>query len=141
MRNSTISDCKLIDLKDLMSNNNELDLLCLNNSMLPFDIKRIYYLFNCSPKKTRGSHAHKNLYQIIIAINGDFEITINDGFNTKIFKLDEPKVGLYIYPGIWRDITNFSENVLCLVLASDLYSDQDYIHDFNSFKQYKSRKL
>ncbi|MBS1774555.1 MAG: WxcM-like domain-containing protein [Bacteroidetes bacterium] len=108
-----------------------------NNIEVPFDIKRVYYLYDVPGGGERGGHAHKNLQQIVIAASGSFDITLDDGTNKKTVSLNRPYMGLQIRPGIWRDISNFSSGAICLVLASELYTETDYIRDYNSFLDYK----
>ena len=107
---------------------------------VPFDIKRIYYLHGIPSGETRGAHAHRNLHQVIIAINGSFEIKLFDGENWFHENLTQPNVGLYIPPGLWRDLSNFSKDAVCLVVASEAYCESDYIRDIEEFKAYAHKK-
>jgi hypothetical protein len=100
---------------------------------VPFDIKRIYYLYNVPEFSERGSHAHKKLHQLIIPISGNFDITIDDGINKRKINMNRPNIGFYICPMIWRTINNFSSSSICLVLASEYYSEIDYIRDYEQF--------
>ncbi|HFC30684.1 MAG TPA: WxcM-like domain-containing protein, partial [Oceanospirillales bacterium] len=86
----------------------------------------------------RGVHAHKKLEQLIIAVSGSFDITIDDGENRNTIRMDDPSKGLYICPMIWREIDNFSEDAVLMVLASTLYDSEDYIHDYDAFIKYKN---
>jgi dTDP-4-dehydrorhamnose 3,5-epimerase-like enzyme len=104
---------------------------------VPFDIKRAYYLFNVPDGVTRGGHAHKNLYQLIIAVSGSFNLKLNDGVNTRCIHLYKQTEGMIIVPGIWRELIEFSGSSVCLVLASELYDENDYIRDFETFLKYK----
>ena len=104
---------------------------------IPFDIKRIYYLYDVPGGESRGAHAHKKLRQILVAASGSFDVTLDDGHSKKTITLGRPFMGLYIKPGIWRDISNFSSGVICLVLASELYSAEDYIRDYDEFLDFK----
>lgn len=108
-----------------------------NNIEIPFDIKRVYYLYDVPGGADRGGHAHKDLKQLIIAASGSFDITLDDGTSKKTFSLNRPNMGLYLCPGIWRDISNFSSGAICLVLASECYTEQDYIREYDAFKTYK----
>ena len=110
-----------------------------NNFQVPFDINRVYYLYDVPGGEDRGGHAHKDLYQLIIAAGGSFDITLDDGKNKKKITLNRPYQGLYVVPGIWRDINNFSSGSTCLVLASAKYEELDYIRSFEEFKN--SKKL
>jgi len=111
-----------------------------NGSNQPFDIKRIYYLYDVPSGTERGGHAHKTLHQIIIAASGSFDVIINDGRLKKVVQLNRPNYGLVIHPGIWNEIVNFSSGAICMVLASEKYSSGDYIRDYNEFLQWKSLK-
>ena len=103
------------------------------------NVKRVYYLYDVPSGSERGGHAHKELYQIIIAASGSFDVILDDGFNKKIVSLNRPNYGLLVVPGIWREIVNFSSGAICLVLASEKYSKADYIHDYEEFKKIKSQ--
>lgn len=107
--------------------------LLQNQADVPFEIKRVYYLYDVPGGESRGSHAHKSLHQILIAASGSFDVTLDDGYTKKTVTLSRPFVGLYIKPGVWRDIYNFSSGVICLVLASELYKAEDYIRDYDEF--------
>lgn len=100
---------------------------------IPFEINRIYYIYDVPESFDRGAHAHKNLHQAIIPLNGSFTVAIDDGFKSKSFLLDNPSQALYICPMIWRVISNFSPGSICLVLASEHYSEDDYIRNYSDF--------
>ncbi|MCB0496605.1 MAG: WxcM-like domain-containing protein, partial [Cyclobacteriaceae bacterium] len=102
--------------------------------------KRCYYLYDVPGGSSRGGHAHKNLHQLIIAASGSFDIIINDGSNEKRMHLNQPYIGLYLPPGLWRELDNFSSGSICLVLASETYSEEDYLRDFDDFVHYKKSK-
>ncbi|ADV68604.1 sugar 3,4-ketoisomerase [Deinococcus maricopensis] len=102
---------------------------------IPFDIKRCYYLYDVTAGESRGAHAHKALQQVFICLAGSFEIEFDDGRQKKTFRLDRPDQGLYVPPGLWRDLTNFSEGAVCFVLASMHFSEEDYIRDYDEFRQ------
>jgi dTDP-4-dehydrorhamnose 3,5-epimerase-like enzyme len=104
---------------------------------VPFDIKRVYYTYDIPADSSRGGHAHKNLHQVLIAISGSFDVTLDDGkTQTKVF-LNKPNIGLHIKPGIWREINNFSAGSVVFVLASDVYNEDDYIRNYDNFKKYR----
>ena len=99
----------------------------------PFVIKRIYYLYDVPGGSERGSHAHKKLHQLIIAVSGSFDVQLDDGFHKKTFHLNRAHIGLYVCPMIWRNLANFSSGSVCLVLASEYYCKQDYIRNYSDF--------
>jgi oxalate decarboxylase/phosphoglucose isomerase-like protein (cupin superfamily) len=132
----TIVDCTLIELPRI--HNRAGNITAVQNGIeLPFNVQRIYYLYDIPAGETRGAHGHKNLEQLIIAASGSFDITLDDGRSKKTVQLNKPYVALHVRPGIWRDITNFSSGAICLVLASHLYDELDYIRDYEAFKQFK----
>lgn len=100
---------------------------------IPFDIKRVYYLYDVPGGAERGGHAHKALHQLIIAMSGSFDIHIDDGFGKKTIHMNRSYSGLYICPMIWREIDNFSSGAVCMVLASDFYDEEDYYRDYDKF--------
>ena len=104
---------------------------------IPFCIKRIYYLYDVPGGESRGGHAHKKLEQVIIAASGSFDVLVDDGKNKKVVSLNRPYLGLHIVPGQWRELLNFSSGSICLVLASDLYDENDYIRDYKEFLLFK----
>jgi hypothetical protein len=105
----------------------------LENDIVPFDIKRVYYLFDIPSSSVRGGHSHKNLRQILIAISGSFDVILKDGKTEKKVFLNKPDKGLLIENNIWRELENFSSGAVCLVLASDVFEESDYIRDFEVF--------
>jgi len=109
------------------------------DSGIPFETKRLYYLYNTIKDQVRGVHAHKKLEQIIIAISGKFNIVLDDGYTIKKILLDSPSKGIYICPGIWREVFPIEDNSICLVLASRKYEEDDYIHDHQEFLDYVSK--
>ena len=135
-RLSKVSDCRIINLKQI--NNRAGNITPVENSLdIPFDVKRVYYLYDIPGGATRAAHGHKELSQLVIAVSGSFDITINDGDNMINYQLNRSYNGLYIRPGIWRDLCNFSSGAICLVLASEYYSEDDYLRDFNEFLKFK----
>jgi len=111
-----------------------------NGDFLPFDIKRVYYLYDVPGGSERGGHAHKELHQLIVAASGSFDVILDDGRKRKIVTLNRPNYGLIIVPGIWREIINFSSGGICLVLASEKYDPDDYIRRYKDFLMWKSLK-
>ena len=108
-----------------------------NDKDIPFEVKRIYYLYDVPGGESRGAHAHKELSQLIIAASGSFSVTLDDGEVKRTFLLNRPYQGLYIVPGIWRTLDDFSSGSVCMVLASHGYDKEDYIRDYEEFKIYK----
>lgn len=103
---------------------------------LPFDIKRVYYIYGTKQNVIRGSHAHKKLEQIIICVSGSCDFMLDDGKEKKVFHLDNPEVGLHIKNNVWREFTNFSTDCVIVVLASMPYDEGDYIRDYDEFKRF-----
>ena len=114
------------------------NLSVIENDTVPFDIKRVYYLYDVPSGAERGGHAHKNLQQFLVALSGSFDVVLNDGNEEQIITLNKPYEGLLINSGIWRELQNFSSGSVCLVVASEVYIEDDYIRDFEEFIKYKS---
>lgn len=114
------------------------NLSVIENDTVPFEIKRVYYLYDVPSGAERGGHAHKNLQQFLVALSGSFDVVLNDGKEKQIITLNKPFEGLLINSGIWRELQNFSSGSVCLVLASEVYIEDDYIRDFDEFIVYKS---
>ena len=113
----------------------------LNNRIeVPFDIRRVYYLYDIPGGASRGGHAHYELHQYIIAASGSFDITIDDGDEKKRYSLNRPFEGLHISPGIWRELSNFSSGGICLVMASEIYLKEDYIYSYEDFLKWKKNE-
>jgi hypothetical protein len=109
-----------------------------NNKTVPFEVKRTYYLYDVPGGESRGGHAHKALSQLIIAASGSFTVTLDDGKVKRTFVLNRPYQGLYVVPGIWRTLDDFSSGAVCMVLASEGYDENDYIRDYEEFINYKN---
>ena len=109
-----------------------------NYDTVPFEVKRTYYLYDVPGGESRGGHAHKELCQLIIAASGSFTVTLDDGNVKRTFLLNRPYQGLYVVPGIWRTLDDFSSGAVCMVLASEGYTEDDYIRDYNNFIEYKN---
>jgi len=136
MKNTSVYDCQLIHLPKI--ENPAGNLTAVENSVhLPFEVKRVYYLYDVPSGQERGGHAHKELQQLIIAASGAFDVLIDDGRTKKVVRLDRPNMGLHILPGIWRELLNFSSGSVSLVLASHPYDEDDYMRDFECFKNRK----
>lgn len=109
----------------------------IENDVVSFPIKRVYYLYDIPCNSVRGGHSHKNLEQVLIAISGSFDVVLKDGITEKVVNLNKPNKGLYIGKNIWREIENFSSGAVCLVLASEVFDEDDYIRDFDVFLKSK----
>lgn len=134
-RKSTVEECKMIDIRKFSDNRGYLSVI-EGGLDIPFEIKRIYYLYMV-PEVARGAHAHKALQQLLIATSGSVDVIMDDGTNKKTFHLDRPWKGLLIPPGLWRDLENFSGGAVLLCLASEHYIAEDYIRDYDEFLKYK----
>lgn len=136
--NATVYNCNVFTLQKI--HNRAGNITALNNFIdLSFKIERAYYLYDVPGGEVRGGHAHKELQQLIIAASGGFDVTLDDGINRKTVSLNRPYYGLYIVPGIWRDLSNFSSGSICLVLASHKYDENDYVRDYSEFKKLRER--
>lgn len=136
---SDLDQCYLIDLPRLDDERGSLSFIEGSNH-IPFDIARIYYLYGVPDASKRGSHAHKQLSQLIFAVSGSFDIVLDDGQTKKRITLSTPDQGLYVCPMIWRDLENFSKGAVCMVLASDIYDAEDYISDYRNYLTEKSKQ-
>jgi dTDP-4-dehydrorhamnose 3,5-epimerase-like enzyme len=129
-----VDECKLIYFPKITDIRGNLSFIEENNQ-IPFQIKRVYYLYDVPSGATRGGHAHKALQQIIIALSGSFDVVLDDGVTKRQIFLNRPHYGLYIPPGVWRELENFSSNSVALSLVSQLYDESDYIRDYEVFKR------
>ena len=136
MRHKTIYDCQLISIPKVHDQRGSLAVI--EKDCVPFQVKRVYYLYDVPSDAFRGGHAHKTLHQLLIPLSGSFEVEIKDATSSKKVLLNKPNIGLLLVPGIWREIDNFSAGSVCLVLASEVYDEADYIRDFELFKSFKS---
>jgi hypothetical protein len=137
LKTTTVFNCSLLTLPKIQTPGG--NITPVNNRIeIPFDIKRVYYLYDVPGGEGRGGHAHKALQQIIIAASGSFDIQVDDGKVKRTFTLSRPYVGLYLPPGLWRELDNFSSGAICLVLASEVYDSRDYIRDYEEFKRHKN---
>ena len=140
MNRNTVFDCHILEF-DKHHSDRKGNLSVVENSKgIPFDIKRVYYLYDVPGGESRGGHAHKALYQIIMAVSGSFSVTLDDGRNKQTLVLNRPYQGLLVVPGIWRTLDDFSSGAVCLVLASEMYDESDYIRDYNEFIRYKDEE-
>jgi len=136
MRKSSVYDCTIIEMDKHHSEKGNLTVV-ENSKTIPFDVKRVYYLYDIPGGESRGAHAHKELKQLVIAASGSFDVVLDDGNVKRTITLNRPYQGLLIVPGIWRELINFSSGAVCLVLASHKYDEKDYIRDYSNFLKYK----
>lgn len=122
---------KIIDIPKI--NNTKGNIGVIENDTIPFDVKRVYYLFDVPSGAKRGGHAHKKLKQVLIAISGSFDVVLKDGKSKEIVTLNRPDKGLLIENNIWRELENFSSGSVCLVLASEEFSEEDYIRNYKEY--------
>lgn len=128
-----VDKCQLVELPKISDPRGNLTFI-EGMSHVPFDIKRVYYLYDVPGGAERGGHAHKELQQLIIAMSGSFDVVLDDGVNKRRIHLNRSYFGLYICPMIWRELDNFSSGSVCMVLASNHYSESDYYREYESFK-------
>jgi len=132
----TVFDCSFIELSKIQNRSGNITVI-ENNVEIPFKIKRIFYLYDIPGGESRGAHAHKECHQFLIASSGSFEVQLDDGKVKKTVMLNQPYKGLHIPPGIWASEVNFSSGAICLVMASHIYDESDYLRDYNEFIKYK----
>ena len=128
----TINQCEVISLPRINDPRGNLTFV-EGGEHIPFDIRRVYYLYDVPGGSERGGHAHKELHQLVIAMSGSFDIHLDDGVSKKTVHLNRSYQGLYVCPMIWRDIDNFSSGAVCMVLASERYDELDYYRDYEQF--------
>ena len=127
-----VSDCKVIELPKISDPRGNLTFIEANRHV-PFDIRRVYYLYDVPGGAERGGHAHRDLHQLIIAMSGSFDVVLDDGKVKKRVHLGRSYYGLYVCPMIWRELDNFSSGSVCMVLASNIYEESDYYRDYQEF--------
>lgn len=137
MKNSTVYDCNILVLDKIQNQAGNITVL-ESNLNLPFSIRRVYYLYDVPGGESRGGHAHRELYQLIVAASGSFDVLLDDGYNKKIVKLNRPNYGLLVVPGLWRELFEFSSGAICLVLTSHKYDENDYIRNYLEFSEWKN---
>lgn len=130
----SLADCKMINLPKIADPRGNLTFV-EGAQHIPFDIKRVYYLYDVPGGAERGGHAHKALHQLIIAMSGSFDVVLNDGNENRRFHLNRSYNGLYVCPMIWRELDNFSSGSVCMVLASNYYDEDDYYREYDQFMQ------
>ena len=132
---NTIDDCVIIEIPKVEDQRGNLAII--EKTVIPFKAERVYYLYDVPSGSSRGGHAHKTLRQFLVALSGSFDVVLKDGITEKRVTLNNPSKGLLITPGNWRELENFSSGAVCLVLASDIYREEDYIRDFDNFRSFK----
>ncbi len=135
MKKNSVYDCHIIPLNKIQNRAGNITVI-EGNKNIPFEVQRIYYLYDIPAGASRGGHAHYDLYQLIVAAGGSFNVLLDDGENKKIISLNRPDFGLLIVPGIWRELFEFSSGSVSMVLASHKYDENDYIRDYKDFKQF-----
>lgn len=138
MKAFSVYECTVIELDKHHSSRKGNLTVVENGRDVPFDVKRSYFLYDIPGGESRGGHAHKQLFQLIIAVSGSFDVTLDDGSTKRTFFLNRPNQALYVMPGIWRTLDNFSSGAVCLVLASELYDETDYIRTYEDFFKYRN---
>ena len=128
---TTLTDIKIIEIPKIEDTRGNLSVI--EGNVIPFVIKRVYYLYDVPSGAERGGHAHNKLLQFMVALSGSFDVILKDGDKQRTVTLNKPNFGLLIPNGIWRELQNFSSGSVCLVVASEVYEDEDYIRDYNDF--------
>jgi len=139
MEKFSVNDCSVLDLNKHHSDRKGNLTVVQNGVTVPFDIKRVYYLYDVPGGESRGSHAHRELSQLIVAASGSFRVVLDDGSTKRAFVLNRPYQGLLVKPGIWRDLDDFSSGAVCMVLASEVYLPEDYIRDYDEFISFRQQ--
>ena len=134
--NISVFNCSVVELKRLKNRSGNITPI-ENNVDIPFEVKRVFYLYDIPGGENRGAHAHKECHQFIIAASGSFEVQMDDGKVKKTVMLNQPFRGLHIPPGIWASEVNFSSGAICLVMASHVYNENDYIRNYHEFLKTK----
>jgi dTDP-4-dehydrorhamnose 3,5-epimerase-like enzyme len=134
-----LSKCRIIDLPKITDIRGNLTFV-EGNKHVPFDIKRVYYLYDVPGGESRAGHAHRSLHEFVIAASGSFDVVLDDGVHRDKFHLDRSYYGLYMPPMIWRELENFSTGSVCLVLASEIYDEADYIRDYGAFIEFVNKE-
>lgn len=137
MKKNSVYDCNILHLNKIHNRAGNITIVEGDND-IPFPVKRIYYLYDIPSGETRGGHAHKELYQLIVSTSGSFDVLLDDGKNKKVVTLNRPDYALMVVPGIWRELFEFSSGAICLVLASHKYDENDYIREYNDYLNFKA---
>lgn len=136
MKNSTISECKMIELTKIANRSGNITAVS-NNDDIPFRVRRVFYIYDIPGGENRGAHAHKECHQFLIAVSGSFDVEMDDGNKKKKITLNRPYCGLHLPPGIWAAEKSFSSGAVCLVLASHSFDESDYVRSYKSYKEIK----
>ncbi len=139
MRTTSVDDCKIIFPETFSGGRNGRLSIIQNDGSAPFDVKRVYFIYDVPGGESRGGHAHRRLHQLIIAVSGSFTVTLDDGTRQRQVMLNRPNMALEIVPGIWRTVEDFSSGAVCLVLASEKYEEADYIRLYDEFIELKQQ--
>lgn len=139
-KSKSILDCYLIYLPKIGDRNGHITLVT-NSQEIPFDVNRVFYLYDIPGGESRGAHAHHECHQFLVAVSGSFEVLVDDGKSKRQILLNRPDCGLYVPPGIWASEVNFSSGAVCLVLASHRYDENDYIRHYNDFLNFSTKVL
>lgn len=137
MEKFNIFDCSVIEFDRHHSDRKGNLTVIQSDGILPFNVKRVFYLYDVPGGAARGGHAHRELFQLIVAASGSFTVTLYDGNCKRAFLLNRPYRGLLVYPGLWSELSDFSSGAIAMVLASDVYMEDDYIRDYNEFIDYR----
>ena len=129
----------LLDIPKISDPDGRGNLSVIEKDVLPFDIKRVYYLYDVPSSSTRGGHAHKELQQFLIALSGSFDVVLDNGKSRRTIILNRPDRGLLIPNGVWRELENFSSGAVCLSLVSDVFMEEDYIREYGDFLKSKTK--
>ncbi|MBZ0328403.1 MAG: FdtA/QdtA family cupin domain-containing protein [Altibacter sp.] len=137
MRYPNLEDIELIDIPKISDPDGRGNLSVIEKELLPFPIKRVYYLYDVPSDSSRGGHAHLELQQFLVALSGSFDVVLDNGVDKRIITLNRPNKGLIIPNGIWRELESFSAGAVCLSLVSDVYKEEDYIREYDAFLSFK----
>jgi hypothetical protein len=137
MNRNTVFDCSVIDMSKITSKVGNITVV-ENEKNIPFNVQRVYYLYDVPGGESRGGHAHYELEQYIVAAGGSFDVVLDDGVNRRRISLNRPNLALHIVPGLWRELDNFSSGSISMVLASHVYEEEDYIRDYKKYLDEKN---
>jgi hypothetical protein len=138
MNTTSVYDCSVIEIGKRHNEAGNITVI-ESQKIIPFEVNRVYYLYDVPGGEERGGHAHKELRQLIVAASGSFNVVLDDGTVKRTITLNRPYHGLLVVPGIWRELNNFSSGAICLVLASHKYDEEDYIRSYEEFVEYKNK--